>query len=273
MNFCWLISSTTPSLFSFNTTPKYTHLWVLFGVLIYVNLAETNWIALFKCNGVQYLQNKKTTACIMKTIQYLLLLIFSIGLCSFTLKNTEKPKMYFYAYVFNEKGPDYTDDEKDYRTQILPASISEEVRKRIIKSKKATYKKEGRCVKPKKKVLYSEDRIIIYRLVFGNSSGTPFGIIYVKKISAKSSDIDKPVQFFIDKHLESHHDKNKFLKSENLYDKIPFSIKGKEKDFFEGFFDSIIKDMRDYMNESDSTEIKKSIEIEKKKATAIGVRG
>jgi len=181
--------------------------------------------------------------------------------------------MYHYVYVFKEKGPDYTRDEKDYRTQILPASISEVVQKRIIKSKKATYKKKDRLVMTKKNSLYPEDRIIIYRLVLKNSSGTPFGIIYVKKISSKSADIKKPVQYFINKHLESHWGKNQFLKSEKLFDQIPFSFKEKEQDFFKGFFDSITKELRDYINETDSLDIKKGIEIEKKRATAIGVRG
>ena len=209
----------------------------------------------------------------MRIIHFFTLFIFFIGLSSMSLKDTEKPKMYLYVYVFKEKGPDYTDDQREFRTQMLPASIPEELRKRIIKSKKEAYKKEGRFIMTKKKVLYPEDRIIIYRLVLKNSSDTPFGIIYAKKISSKSADFKKPVQYFIDKHVETHWGKNQFFKSETLYDKTPFSFKKKEEDFFKGLFDSITKDIRDYMNENDSTELKKSIEIEKKKATAIGVRG
>jgi hypothetical protein len=92
----------------------------------------------------------------------------------------------------------------------------------------------------------------------------------------KSEDYKKTAQDIINKKMETHWGKKHILSNKILYDKTPFTFlkDGKKSDFFEGnIYQRISKEFRDYFNASDSLDIKNSLEKEKKKATAIGVRG
>ena len=202
----------------------------------------------------------------MKKYLFLLLFIFSAMQSSVA---QEPPKVYFIIYqLFDEK-----DIFKEYKTDMLPASVSSETHKRIKKVKVANYKKAATKVSTRSLKLELEERVVIIKLHFKSSNGESDRIL-IKDFKITDDNYKISTKTIVDEYLASSMIASDYKNFEVLYDGIPFSIPKKNNtSYFDELHKVILKETVPHIEEEDKKEIKEGIKKEKKKATTIGVRG
>lgn len=181
----------------------------------------------------------------------------------------EPPKVYFIVYqLFDENGL-----FKEYKTDMLPASVSSETRKRIKKVKVTNYKKTSPKVSTRSLKLELEERVLILKLNFKNSSGV-YSSILIKDITKEDENYKESPKKLVDEYIASAMSAKNFQNFDVLYDGIPFSIPKKgNTSYFDELHKVILKETVPFVEEEDKTQIEEGIKKEKKKAIAIGVRG
>jgi hypothetical protein len=184
-------------------------------------------------------------------------------------KAQEPPKVHFIVYnLFDEN-----DVFKGYKTDMFPASVSNETRTNIKNAKKKLYQGSAAKVRTDYMRLEMDERVLIVKLNYKNSSGV-YNRILIEDIKKTDKEYKASAQTIVNEYIDDAMDKSAYVNYEVLYDGVPFTIpKTSDKSYFDELYETLKKEVLEYIGDSDKKELEKGIKEEKKKAVGIGVRG
>ena len=144
-----------------------------------------------------------------------------------TLFSQSENRVHYIVYkiVTKQKGGN---SEDSYRTDMLPATYSESGLKKLKAVRKKMWSNSTTTIRTIKRKLAPQDRIVLIKYNYKNSSGK-FSVIRLKKYSKTSKDYSISTSDIVSKENETSMISQYYTNNEVLYDGTPYTNSEKER--------------------------------------------
>lgn len=196
-----------------------------------------------------------------KLLGIFLSLITLSALYGFTTSDNDYAWFYLLKHKTGNEASIWHESKFEY--MVLPGNLSLETRSKIKDAKEARIEvNDDVSMRSVKKKIEHNERVIIYRLDFKNSTGH-YSRYFIATVKEDDTHYTSPAKHFVDEELETSMIASYYKKHKIVYDQKPYVISGKPGT---SYWDKMKKEILEWMDDEDEKE-------EIKKATGVGVRG